>query len=124
LPGPGGMHPRKGGPIAWIADNERKGIASSPCLTVHASPDFSQKHIETDLEEVKAMLIEAATTALACEIVEAQVHRWRYALPLTTAEEPCLTLAGPAPIILAGDGFGGPRIEGAFLSGMAAAAAL
>jgi len=124
MPGPGGMHPRKGGPIAWIADNERKGIASGPCLTVHASSEFSQKHFDTGPEEVKAMLIEATTTALACDIIEADIHRWRYALPLTTAEEPCLTLSGEAPIVFAGDGFGGPRVEGAYLSGLAAAESL
>ena len=121
---PGGMRPREGGPIAWIADNARKGISPTPCLTVHASVDFSNKYFDTDSEEVKGMLIEAVEHALGCEVMDAQLHRWRYAMPLTTPAEPCLVLSGPAPIVLAGDGFGGPKVEGAFLSGLAAAETL
>ena len=124
VPEPGAMQPREGGPLAWIADNERKGISRNPCLTVHAAPDFSQKHFDTSDDEVQSMLIEAVEHALGCQVVDSQLHRWRYALAHATADENSLRLSGPAPIVLAGDGFGGPRVEGAYLSGLAAAQSL
>lgn len=124
LPDPGGMYPRKGGPLAWIADNNRKGISENSCITAHASPEFSGKHFDTDPEEVKEMLIEAVEFALGCQIVDAQIHRWRYAKPMAIAEAPCVTLDTAAPILIAGDAFGGARVEGAYLSGLAAADSL
>jgi predicted NAD/FAD-dependent oxidoreductase len=52
------------------------------------------------------------------------VHRWRYSQPVVTYSEPCLLIADAAPLVLAGDAFDQPRVEGAFLSGCAAADAL
>jgi predicted NAD/FAD-dependent oxidoreductase len=50
-----------------------------------------------------------------------QVQRWRYSEPPMPSTERFKFLKSPAPIAVAGDAFGGPRVEGAFLSGRAAA---
>jgi hypothetical protein len=58
-------------------------------------------------------------------IVESQLKRWRFATPQAIWPEPCWSaLDAAAPLVLAGDAFAGPKVEGAALSGLAAAAAL
>ena len=47
-------------------------------------------------------------------------HRWRFALPVNPLAEPCLFDPERA-LAACGDWAGGPRVEGAFLSGCAAA---
>jgi predicted NAD/FAD-dependent oxidoreductase len=50
----------------------------------------------------------------------AATHRWRYALPDPPLDTPCLFDA-EARLGAGGDWCGGPRVEGAFLSGRALA---
>jgi predicted NAD/FAD-dependent oxidoreductase len=57
-------------------------------------------------------------------VTEYQVHGWRYSKPVRVEESPCLILSESPPLVLAGDAFAGPRVEGAALSGWAAADAL
>lgn len=48
------------------------------------------------------------------------MHRWLYAEPTRGLADPWLFARDPAPIVFCGDAFGGPRVEGAALSGLAA----
>ncbi|MEO1065563.1 MAG: hypothetical protein AAFZ07_29455, partial [Actinomycetota bacterium] len=50
-----------------------------------------------------------------------QVKRWRYAGPVTPHPERSVDVGRGTPIVLCGDAFGGPKVEGAFLSGLDAA---
>ena len=56
---------------------------------------------------------------LASEPAWTEHHRWRYAQPERTLPEPALALRGC--LVVGGDTFGGGRVEGAYLSGLAAA---
>ena len=124
LPEPGALQLQQE-PIAWIADNHRKGISPDAfTVTIHAGPDFTREHWEADHETVARKLLHAAGEWLRAPVKSWQVHRWRYSQPRLTNPEPCLLVNDAAPLIFAGDAFGAPRVEGAALSGLAAAAAL
>jgi hypothetical protein len=125
IPDPGGLW-FDGEPISRMADNQRKGVSSGAgaAVTIHAGPQFSRAHWETPEAEVTATLLAAAAPWLGSVPVQTQLHRWRYSLPLRVHPERCVVVREPAPLVLAGDAFGGPRVEGAALSGLAAGAAL
>jgi predicted NAD/FAD-dependent oxidoreductase len=125
LPDPGGLW-FPGEPLSWIGDNQRKGISpgAGAALTIHAGPVYSQENWATPEAEVTKGLLEAAGAWIATLPLRTQLHRWRYSIPTRSHPESCVSLDDQAPLVLAGDAFGGPRIEGAALSGLAAAARL
>jgi renalase len=126
VPAPGGVQfdPATGGPIAWIADNQKKGISPLPALTVHADGGFSRRHFDAPPEEVIATLIDHARPWIdgdpATAVIEKSLHRWKFALPTTILPEPLVAVSHAPPIACCGDAFAGPRVEGAASSGLAA----
>ncbi|GDX10769.1 hypothetical protein LBMAG57_25410 [Verrucomicrobiota bacterium] len=123
IPPPGGLAPAEG-PIAWIADNQLKGISVEPAVTIHATHTFSLEHWDRDRQESGRALLDAAEQLLGAGIKTFQVHGWRYSKPMRVDEEPCVLMSQSPPLVLAGDAFAGPRVEGAALSGIAAAEAI
>jgi predicted NAD/FAD-dependent oxidoreductase len=124
LPAPGFARPSEG-PVAWVADNTRKaGLPGPGALTIHATADFTRAQYEAPPAAVAELLLEAARPWMPDGAREWQLHRWRYALVTKQAETACLVAQSAAPLRVAGDGFGGPRVEGAFLSGRAAGRSL
>ena len=130
LPEPGAVRIEDGEPVYWIADNKRKGVSPSrSALTIHAGANFSRAHWEAEDVSIFAALWAQAEKFLRDSsnqrtenpVVETwQLKRWRYSKPSVTHTERFLAVGTP-PLVFAGDAFGGPRIEGAALSGMAAA---
>ena len=113
------------GPIEWIADNTQKGLSTGgAALTIHARADFSRRYLESATDNVPAMLLESAADWLGGPVVRWQLHRWRYSRPLPADRPVCLFTQHPACLAVAGDAFGGSRVEGAFVSGLAAAGRL
>ncbi len=131
IPPPGSIQ-RPAHAINWIADNRQKGLSQEPVLTVHANPDYSRRYWEAPDLEIRETMLAALRGYLGPEtqVVEAQIVRWRHALPESPLLQRAYTvsLPGEAPegsgLVLGGDAFAGPRVEGAFLSGQAAAVAL
>jgi hypothetical protein len=105
--------------FSFIADNAIKGISSAVALTLHANPQFSLDHWDDQLEDVHQLLLQRAKPWISDATVKtSQIKKWRLATPLTIWPERYWT---NDMIVLAGDAFGGPKIEGAALSGLAAA---
>jgi predicted NAD/FAD-dependent oxidoreductase len=113
-----------GGPIASITDNPAKGISAEPAVTLHATPAFSLAHWDNDRLESGRILLAAAADWLGAGVRTFQVHGWRYSQPRIRDTEPCLLVSHTPPLALAGDAFGGGGVEGAALSGRAAAQAI
>ena len=124
VPEPGGMQ-IKGEPLDWIGDNRRKGISEAPAVTVHAGPEWSRSHFEDDEMEITESMISRAGghlgTDLAPAIIETSLARWRYSWVKNPHPDPCLVASDDPPLVFCGDAFGQPKVEGAALSGLAAA---
>lgn len=125
LPENGGLW-LSGEPLSWIADQSRKTGSENAIsrLVLHAGPDFSRAHWDEDPEKVTEEILKAADPWLAGERLSVQYHRWRYKTPLKVFPEPCLKAHAKPALFLAGDGFQRSGVEGAYLSGHAAAQAL
>lgn len=124
IPEPGGIQ-LSGEPVSWVADNFRKGISTNGHgITIHAGPQFSREHWEAPDETIAGTLLDAIGPWLNEQPSKYQLHRWRYSQPVASDPKSYLIADQPAPLVFAGDGFLGSRIEGAALSGLAAAEGL
>ena len=113
-----------GSPFGFIADNQAKGISATPAVTVHATQPWSDDRWDAGVDELRAELLERAQPWLGDAVVlDAQVKKWRFAGPVEPWPDACW-VDSERQIVMAGDLFAGPKFEGAFNSGLAAAAAV
>ena len=123
VPAPGGVRPGADPVWSWVGDNRAKGVSDVPSVTLHTTAPVAAAWWDRPADALAADLLDAAVPWLGgSTVVDARVHRWRYATPQVVRPERCLEVA--PGVVLAGDAFGGPRVEGAYLSGRAAAAAI
>jgi len=127
LPSPGALKLTDSPVLSWLADNQQKGISPVPSITFHATPEWSAAQFDTDESSIIQAMLEAAKPYLGnAEIVGSQLMRWRYSQAIAATETTpnqtpfCVVQDNPA-LLVAGDGLGGPRVEGAMQSGLAAA---
>jgi renalase len=124
VPAPGGMQ-IKGEPLDWIGDNQRKGISDLPAITIHAGPEWSRAHFEDDEAEIGRQLISFASDRLGVDlsslITETSLARWRYSWVTDGHQETFVVASEDPALLFCGDAFGQPKVEGAALSGLAAA---
>lgn len=118
-----------GGPLSWICHDGGKpgrgNRAGAPpaAWVAQASASWSQEHLEEAAADVAPALLAAFAEAVGLDLprpVHLAVHRWRYARVERALGEPFLY--DPATGIGAcGDWCLGPRLEAAYLSGVAMA---
>jgi len=108
-----------GEPVRWIADNTKKGIAPGvpAALTVHLGPVFSAEHYAKTAAELATLVLPGIARRLGADVADVQVHRWKFSEPTTSHPEPSVWLPDLG-VGFAGDAFGGPRVEGAAVSGL------
>ncbi|GAB4267289.1 MAG: FAD-dependent oxidoreductase [Candidatus Promineifilaceae bacterium] len=123
LPSPGALQ-RPDHDFPFIADNQRKGISPrARIITIHAHPRLATVLWDAPPKKQLAVLHDGLRPFLGAStiIIEAQVHRWQYAIPTVLYPQRTLLAQNLPPLAFAGDAFNGPRVEGAAVSGVAAA---
>ncbi len=114
------------GRLAWIArESSKPERRPGERWTIHAQSAWSVEHLDDDPEDIKAKLLRAFHDATGTieQPVYAIVSRWRYALARTSLSCDFLW-DGEQKLGACGDWCRGYRIEDAWLSGTAMAAAI
>ncbi|MGF1578929.1 MAG: FAD-dependent oxidoreductase [Gemmataceae bacterium] len=111
--------------LSWIARNSSKPGRPDhmDCWVIHGSPEWSDEHIDADHEEVLKVLLDEfwnVTGTQPVPAVHSSAHRWRYSIPPEPLDDVAL-FDSENQLVLCGDWCCRARVEGAFLSGMAAA---
>lgn len=110
--------------FSWVGDNQRKGLSPIPALTLHANPSWSLQNWDAPHDEAHAALLEAAGAYIGdAAVVDSQFKRWRFATPMKVWPDAHWSDES-GTVVLAGDAFAGPKVEGAVTSGLSAAHAL
>ncbi len=109
--------------LSWISRNNSKpGRPADEAWVLHATRAWSADHLDTDPETIASAMTAAFQAVVGASVapVHHSAHRWRFALPEPVASDEAL-YDGALGLGAAGDWCGGPRIEGALLSGFALA---
>lgn len=105
------------GPYAWQMSNTQKGMTEKYSYTLHTSHSFSIEHLENPVDQTKAVLLSKLPSCFEeVEILESQLHRWRFSIARKRYPSPFLL--SESGIYFGGDGFGNGNVEGAFVSGL------
>jgi len=112
-------------PIDWIAINNAKPGRSKRrgTIVVHSEPAWSDAHAEAPRDWVQGIMLGTASALLGRSLRDAPhiaLHRWLYASNKLSPNKVCLKDDG---YVVAGDWCAGGRVQGAWLSGRAAAQA-
>jgi predicted NAD/FAD-dependent oxidoreductase len=108
------------GNLRWVADNVKKGITQnvSAAITFHTNSAYSAANYGASEDEVFADLDAELKPWLGdAKIVGRKLHRWRFSEPIKPFPQSHVWLPD-LNLGFCGDAFGGPRVEGAAVSGM------
>ncbi len=115
------------GPIAWIAvDSAKPGRGAGQSILAQSSNTWAEANLERDQPAVQQELCAAVAGLTGCAAEQADyvsLHRWRYAAVSVPADAPFL-LDAENRLAAAGDWCGAGKVEAAFDSATALAAAV
>ncbi|APE31114.1 hypothetical protein BOX17_09200 [Halomonas aestuarii] len=114
-------------PLRFVSRNDSKPgrHGQGESLSLMARLEWSEEHLDLDDETAARRLLEAFREHLPSSVelpepTSLGAHRWRYAQPDVFAGGEAVNLdhrRSPAGLALCGDGWRGPRVEDAWLSG-------
>lgn len=127
LAAPPVIRPEEGSAIAWASREASKpGRPGAEAWVLHASTDWSKRHLEAGPEEIAGQLGAAFAELLGQAlppVAHSSAHRWLYSRPQQPVGLPCLW-DPERRLGAAGDWCLGSTVEAAFDSGRALAAAV
>ena len=92
------------GPVAWIADNHRKGISRRAGAHGACDRGLQPRALRRAARRVAGMLIDAVRPWIDGDprtaVVERSIHRWKFATPTTVLPEPSWPRRGPPDRLL------------------------
>ncbi len=113
--------------LAWVVRDASKPHRSSrETWVIHASPDWSRRHLELSAADAVQRMVELLPDAVGMplpQIDHASAHRWRYALTTSPLGRAYLC-SDDRTLFVGGDWALGGRVEYAFESGRAMAEAV
>ena len=122
VPSHGGMQFVDDPDLAFISDNAAKGVSEAPAVTIHLSNDASLALWTQPDHELTEYAIKHLKAKVGPVVpLGSMVQRWRYAGPVQVLEESAFVWGDRPVIVMAGEAFNGPKVEGAFNSGRHAA---
>jgi len=98
-------------------------VSSAQMHVIHSEAGWSDAHVDADRDWVQDVMLKSASALLGLPLEKAPhiaLHRWLYASNKTSPDTDCLRGQG---FVVAGDWCLGGRVQGAWLSGRAAARA-
>lgn len=115
-------------PLSWLARNSNKPERNSDLelWVLHASPEWTEARLNATPETVSGDLLQAFQECIGRQRVSplyAKAHRWLYAIPPEPLDVGAI-VSDRDRVILCGDWCQGSRVEGAYLSGLAASEAI
>ena len=124
VPPPGGVQPRRASSRSWPTTRPRASAPFRPSRCTPGRPGAWQHWDERPPGGPRRAGRRRPDRGSAPPGSSTrQVKRWRFATPRSPWPEPCW-VAPEGSLVVAGDAFAGPKVEGAYNSGLAAAAAL
>lgn len=126
IPPPGAIQADQEALFSFIADNMAKGVSNTGAVTFHVNHETSaQRWDDSNNDVITDLLNEAKPWIGDATVRSVELQKWRYAGPITPYSERSITVATqPGLIVIGGDAFGGPKVEGAFNSGLACGRAI
>ncbi len=105
------------GPLRWVArDSSKPGRGETETWVLHASADWSEAHLESDIDWVAAALLQAFVQLGAPQPPAWTLHRWRFADTERPLNKGCVWQSASG-LGLCGDWLNDGTVQGAWLSG-------
>lgn len=110
--------------LMTLVDVKRKGTSARGGFVAHAKAGFSELNYDMPKEFLEAAMLDAVRRFTSAAVAETYLHKWKFALRLGPEVEHGFLRSKLAPVWFAGDSYGAAKVEGAFESGLAAAASI
>ena len=117
-----GAYQLKGKVVDFVANNHTKGVTNDDIITIHCSPDFSEQYFnakESDIIVKVQQELSNVNELKSIPFSTVKMLKWDYSQPKQPYKQSSYSYKNKNKLlVIAGDGFGSSKIEGACLSAL------